>query len=570
MVLFFIRYNCNSGIEKILLKTGLGFGVVGNLIMLLNFLNLASGTGIQILVIILTVLSIPFFFKVIKWTLNCKHNKFLLPAITLPFTVSVFLLSLYFIRSLLPPSGFDALMYHLSTVKLFLKKSGFFHIFFNPQSDFPMLTEMNFMTCLAFGNDIVCRQIDFLFGVLACGSLYLNCKTCNLTHKESFICLSIFLTMTVVIASFTSCDVDMAMAAWISLSVYMARKSLLENSFKALVISSFFAGMALETKIFGIFVLPLLLCTILFYHGFKWRRLVVFMILPLIMALPWYIKSYINRGTIISINTDMINDQGLGLPMGLNIDNSFVSFIINTILRIAISPWSFSIMPSQHQQDTFGPLFIAILPFAFFINISKESRYLLTVACVYVLTILLMEIFFIPGGSSIRYSIVVPLFLIPVCLHILKNLKNCMPAMHKLLCSLLSIQITLGALLLVKRYHTDWIALITNKTRDQYYESIIPQYPAIKFINELPDTNTVMPIYNFYNYLIDKPYICSYRNYSNSKDIDDFDKFGISYIFANNPFDTLSNGNAFPQLNNKQIIFSGNGFYVYKVKRSTF
>jgi hypothetical protein len=77
-----------------------------------------------------------------------------------------------------------------------------------------------------------------------------------------------------------------------------------------------------------------------------------------------------------------------------------------------------------------------------------------------------------------------------------------------------------------------------------------------------------MPVYNFYNYLIDKQYIASYREYRDNNDLlDDFRKKKISYVFANNHFDTTENAKSFEGLPGRELMFSAKGFYLFKIKQ---
>lgn len=561
-----LKYKNDSFAEGLLIKVGLGFGAIGNLIMVLNFLHLASPSMILLSLFIVSVICFFFSISRLKKSSFCFID-LLNDKLLLPFSVLIFLLSLYAARSFLPPSGFDALMYHLSSAQLYLQNHGFFHVFFNPQSDFPMLTEMNYMIGLAMGNDIICRQIDLMMGIVCCGTLFLNCRICSLSNRQILTACIIFLTMPPVISSMCSCDVDLSMAAWICLSVSAARKAIMNNSLGAIIVSAIFAGMAMETKIFGVFILPVLFGTFLLLKNYQWKRFSVLMIVPLLMALPWYIKSLLNRGTFLSISKSLLWDQGLGKPMGLSIENPVLYSLINGVVRFAVAPWTFSIMPSQHQQDMLGPLFISILPLAFLVRLNWEEKYLSFAAIVYLFMTLLMEMLFIPGGASVRYLLMVPLFLIPVCLHIHSKLRTHYPKVHTLLSILITVQILCGAVLLVKRYHKDWIAILMNKSRDEYYQSILPQYPAIRFINESKDHNPVMTIYNYDNYLLKKPYISAPGKYhSREQLLDDLRRYSIGYIYANDVFDTLSNRNAFPELENKQVVFCKNGFYVFKIQ----
>jgi hypothetical protein len=138
---------------------------------------------------------------------------------------------------------------------------------------------------------------------------------------------------------------------------------------------------------------------------------------------------------------------------------------------------------------------------------------------------------------------------------------------YKIVILIIALQISFGSLLLVKRYHKDWIALLTSKSSTDYYESILPEYPAINYINNLQTGPKIMTLYNFDNYLVKKPYITAFRHYTNRGDlIEDIRKYGITHIFANNVLDTTGNATVYPELDTKNTVFSKNGFYVFEIK----
>lgn len=559
------NYTSTSLLEKAVIDISLGFGVSGFLIMLLNF------TGVVSPAIIITLLALSSLFFIRKWIAlliaavrKLSHLNY--HSFDIHFLIPTVLITLYFLRSLLPPSGFDALMYHLSCAQLYFDHGGFFNIFFNPQSDFPMMTEMNYQIGMAFHNDLICRQLSLLADCLACGSMLLFCRYIQLGSKASAVAVSVFLSMPVMIASISSCDVDLPLAAWISLSVYTLLHIDSTSPAKKFLIPAFFAGMAFSTKIFGVFVFPLLIVIVISKKNFAIKNLLTLSLVPLSMGLPWFLKSLIHKGTILSINHSVIHSQGLGLPMGIDVQNPLISVLVNVFLRITASPWTFSLIPSQHQQEMLGPLFIALLPFAFMVKLQPQSKILLQCSGVYLACVLFMEMFFIPAGASIRYVLAVTLFCIPICILIIKELRRYNQLLYKVMLLLIAVQISLGSMLLLKRYHKDWIALLSLKSRDNYYESILPEYPAIKFINDLQSSSKIMTMLNFDNYLIKKPYISNYRHYTNATELtDDLTKNSISHIFANNVLDTTTNAKIFPELTNKKIVFSENGFYVFEI-----
>ncbi len=558
------RYTATP-LERLVLGAGLGFGCVGNLVTLLNFLYLAYPGVILFMLIALTlgVVAIwirqPYNFRWLKPPC-CTRANFLLYG---PLLV---LLALYFLRSLLPPSGFDALMYHLSCARLFLEHHGFYDIYFNPQSDYPMLSEMQYQIGLALGNDRICRLIDFFAGLAACGTIALFSFRFGLGRKGAVAGCMMFLTMTVVVAAYTNCDVDIAMAAWTGLAVYTAMKARDVQSTGLTVVAALFTGMALQTKIFGVFALLPVAIAAGAYRPSAWKRLLLLAGIPLLMALPWYAKALRYTGSILSINRHVIEGQGLGLPMGVNVTSPVISFLIHVPFRILAAPWTFSLMPSQHQQDTLGPFFLMLLPFTLLLKSSGRPLPLIQAGLLYLAEILLMEMLFIPGGASIRYTLPAVLLLIPAGVVVLRDVRRQYLTVGRMIWALIVVQIICGGVLLVKRHHRDWMALLLRKDRVAYYESILPQFPAINYINTTPEVTGVLTTHNFDNYLIEKPYVAAFKQYRSSDAcVADLKRLGISHVLANNYFDTLSNRTAFSFLEGIRTAFYQNGVYVFDV-----
>jgi hypothetical protein len=107
---------------------------------------------------------------------------------------------------------------------------------------------------------------------------------------------------------------------------------------------------------------------------------------------------------------------------------------------------------------------------------------------------------------------------------------------------LVTVSVLFGGAVFIKRYNKEWTALIKQKSRDQYYLSVLPEYDVIRKINSLGSDKKVLLAYNFSEYLIDIPYIAAYRRYESPQEmIDDLKSKNVGYIFANNKFDSLEN-----------------------------
>jgi hypothetical protein len=555
-----------------LVKIGLGFGVFGNLIMLLCFFGWASAPVIKGCTLVLFFASLPFVWMerntVIRhaaWAYSLVRSAH--PALGIALLL---LFAGYALRGLLPPADFDGLMYHLASVKLFLAHCGFYHIYFNPQADFPLLTEMVFMAGLAFGNDILCKTMSFALGVMACGCIAVLCRRHCERPRLVVPALLVFLTLTNTIANLGNCYVDMPMAVWMLLAVLLMELYCESGLLRYAALAGIFGGMAMQTKIFGVIVLPLLFAQVFLVPKKNGSRFTLAsacaVFLPALgLGLPWYIKSFVYNGTVLAIGHSAMVGQGLGNPMGVAAGSPAAYWLINVFGRIAAAPWTFSLFAHQHQSDTLGPLFIAVLPFLLFIEVPVRIRLLLAYAGIYLVEVLLVEMGFIQGGSSIRYSTLVMVLLSPVLVWTVSRMSG-RPGLKRVLSLMVACMVVLGMALFVKRYHKEWKALATLASRDAYYASVLPEYPVIQKINSIRDGAVVMPVYNFSNYLIDAPYIASYRNYADIDEMKrDFKEKNVRYVFGNNVLDTTENRNPFPEIKEKELACSANGFYLYRI-----
>jgi hypothetical protein len=567
-----LRIPFDHRILRVICGYGLGFGVAGNCIMAACFLRCATPAVIGGLVVACTVAGMTQVRSVLDDCTGLMRDAAGLLRSSQPFAGGLLcaLVCGYCARGLLPPTDFDGLMYHLSTAKLYLQHGGFWNIYFNAQSDYPMLTEMHFMIGLALKNDSICKTQSFVLG--AC-TLALIAHLCIERFNEKKIvvpALLVFCTFTAVIANMSNCDVDIPQALWTMLAVCMAEEYFKIRKFRILFLSAIFAGMAVETKVFGIFAVPLLLARI----GLQWndermsgrtfREACMTLFIPVAMGVPWYLKSYLYTGTILSIRHSSIAGQGLAAPMGVTAAGLWY-WILNIPVRILAAPWTFSIFPGQHQSDTVGPLFLAIVPFLFFIKIPRKIKHLALLMLTYWIVVIGMEIGFIQGGASIRYAMTILVGGAPLIAWILHETGG-MPKVNTLLKVPVFCMVVLGSLIFFKRYHKDWLALVTCMTKDRYLTAVLPEYPVIQTINRLQGEKVIMPVYNYSDYLIDRPYITAYRRYASVEDMTaDFREKNIGYIFANDKLDLSANRDAFPEYPGKEAIDSTNGFYLFKL-----
>ena len=184
---------------------------------------------------------------------------------------------------------------------------------------------------------------------------------------------------------------------------------------------------------------------------------------------------------------------------------------------------------------------------------------------IFLAEILFMEMWFIQGGTSIRYSMFLLITGAPLIIWTVNQLGN-YPKVKRILQVIIIGTVCLGSLIFIKRYNKEWLAFLTFQSRDQYFNRILPEYAVITTINRLPKDKVVMPIYNYSDYLLEVPYITAYKRYNSIGEMkEDFKNKNIGYIFSNDKLDVSRNRETFPDLTNKVCIDSTNGFYLFKL-----
>ena len=549
---------------SLIVKFALGFGIIGNILTVMGYLNLYSPPSIIIVLVFATLISLISFSSIIRQlsvVIFSFYNTFF-P--TPGFWLFFFLLITagYMARGLLPPSGFDELMYHLSTVKLYLKEGGFWDIYFNPQSDYPMLSQMHYLAALALGNDIICKSLSSFLFFIHLGLIFLVSRDLSKDKNAAFFSVIIFATLPTIVANASSCYVDIHQSLWSMLALFLLIKYTETGSKGILYTVAFCGGMAVQTKIFGILIIPVLATVHCYCNWLNNGRLIskrilfelsVLVVIPVAMGSLWYYKSMLYNQSFGSI-------KSVSLIPEKNILSSAISFL----RELVTFPWTYTIFPSLHRADTAGPLFLMVLPFLFFVKtINKKINIYLLASLAFMLQLLFIDNFMVKSASG-RYIIFVLALLVPSVPYTLSHLH--FTTQGEFFCISYRIGAFRGAVF-IKRYNKEWIALIKQKSRDEYYLSVLPEYGAIQKINSLGSDKKVLLEYNFSEYLIDIPYIVAYRRYESPCEmINDLNSKNVGYIFANNKFDSLENRISYGEIKEyMEPLYNANGFYLFRI-----
>ncbi len=232
--------------------------------------------------------SISVFGNIKKWLKDLTPlEKFLLGIVLVQILVNL-------IGVLGPETGFDALWYHLTLPKIFLQEGKIFHIsgglFY--YSDMPKLVEMLYIPVLVTGFVTGAKFIHFLFGL---GTLILIYKLSRkfISPKLSLLAIVIFYSNLVVGWQSITAYVDLGRTFFEIFALFYFLIYIEKKNVRFLIFSSICLGLAITTKLFsGLDIATFLLLALFFGKSIKHAFLYV--IISLIVPLPWFIFSYVS------------------------------------------------------------------------------------------------------------------------------------------------------------------------------------------------------------------------------------------------------------------------------------
>lgn len=276
------------------------------LIFVLGILGLLY-KNIIITVSLLYILSI-LFINYKYWKVNISLKKIKLSKLSKVFLSIIFIQGTVNLIGVLGPElSFDALWYHLTIPKVFLENNRIFHIPGNLlyYSDLPKNIDLIYLAFLSFSNEILPKLTHFLFGLLSLYALYkLSRKFLN--QELSFLTCLLFYSNLIVGWQSITAYIDLGLTFFEITTLYLFYEWLEKKEMKYLIYSSVVLGLSLSSKISAVnsLVVFILLTIFVILHRkvtlFKYvKSLFFFVFIPILVALPWFIFSFINTGNPI-------------------------------------------------------------------------------------------------------------------------------------------------------------------------------------------------------------------------------------------------------------------------------
>jgi 4-amino-4-deoxy-L-arabinose transferase-like glycosyltransferase len=458
----------------------------------------------------------------------------------------VLLIASIVILASVPPVSRDALTHHLAIPKLYLKHGHIYEIPHARWSYYPMNLDLLYIIPLFFGNDIIPKYIHFVFALLTAVFIFRYLSK-RLDKVYALLGVVLFLSLPIIVKLSITVYVDLGLIFFSFAALFYFLKWINhEFKLKFLLISAFWCGLALGTKYNGLIVLFLLTLFTIFIYSRNSSAIdkkqpkaigfgMVFMLVAIIVFLPWAIRNYIwTNNPIYPLYNSRFNDEKAesieittsdssnGATEESNIwvrknKGSWGHFAVRKIV-FNEKGWEIALIPLriffQGEDDNpkyfdgrLNPLLFFLPIFAFF-HIRRDSSKLKTEKGVlFAFSILFILYAFFQVDMRIRYIGPVIPALVVLSMLGLKDLTTIVqerfaPNSKKIWLTAVNLAVlsffSLNIFYLVQQYRiVNPLSFIEGRVeRDAYIERYRPEYAAIQFANKhLPDDAKILGIF---------------------------------------------------------------------------
>ena len=295
--------------------------------------------------------------------------------------LALLLFSPALLLSLLPPTTFDALVYHLTLPAVYRQQGSIATIPSTIFSYFPQTVEMLYLACLSVvGVPDGCAAIHVLMGALA--TLAASNLAAQLAGSD---CAGpaalVFASTPAVLLLASEPKNDVAVVLFLSIAVGLALRALETGSVPPLLGLAF--GYALATKhtalyLSAAFLLPWAL-QVVRRRAIGLKPLLLTMIIALAVAGPWYARAYLASGNPVYpglegvFGVSPLQRQGFELPLQRR------EFPLSSLLLMPVrASWG---IEGQGTAANIGPFFLLFVPVALLLRAKVKHGGILLTFC---------------------------------------------------------------------------------------------------------------------------------------------------------------------------------------------
>lgn len=284
--------------ERLVFESALGLGLLGMLVFFMGMFGLLYAPWMVALLaaliafawrelagVVADIISGIRSVRKVKWNAEAVAVAVILPAIALPALI----------RSLAPPLGddWDSLAYHLAIPKLFLNAHSIHYIDFSSHSNFPFIWEMLYTLGMSLGSVSLAKLFHFGAGVILIGAAYSLCRR-YFSNSTGRLAALIVAGIPLLAWESTTAYIDLATALYSLLAVYALLNLTDERDNRWAIAAGLMAGLAAGTKLTALLMIAVVFVWVI--STGKWKTALIAAVLAVIIAAPWYVKSYAYTG----------------------------------------------------------------------------------------------------------------------------------------------------------------------------------------------------------------------------------------------------------------------------------
>ena len=404
------------------------------------------------------------------------------------------------ILGLVPPTARDELIHHLAMPKLYLQAGRIEEIPFALHSYYPMLLDMLYTPFVKWGWDSAPKLIHGLFGFLT-GLLLYSYLARRLSPVYGLLGFFFFVSTPIVLRLSNLAYVDLGLVfystasllcilQWIEAGKIHNPQSAIRNPHSRwLVLAGLSAGFALATKPNGLLVFLLLFLVLAFVLGRGKERgigetaswLILFLVLAFVPFSPWFFKNLSQTGNpVFPFFAGFFGGEG-GVP-SLGVFTKRQLFYGESWWQIAALPlrifFSGQDDNPQYFDGVLNPILIIFLPWVFKGKWLREKKLLFAFAGFFFLYALFLV------DLRIRYILPIVPALVILLVYSIHNiyLRIVQPS---LLFGAVILLLALNGIYLWNYSHkvSPIRYLLAKENREAYLTRMLPDYPAIQYIN---------------------------------------------------------------------------------------
>lgn len=486
-------------LDMFLFSEGLGLGLLGLLVLFLGLSGWLNSTLLWGVMIILTVLAVPVIVPFSK-KITVKRPSALIT------TYLIVMVSLTFTITLLPPTSWDSLSYHLFGPRIYLEAG---HIF--PGVDVyslnnPFLLEMIFLLSMAIRSDISAQLMHFIFIFLLSGMVY-SIAVNGLKLKQGWTAVLLLFTMPMFLhlAPWAYNDLALTFFTLASLYAYVSWQEAKDS--KWLIISGIFAGFSMGFK-YTSFIVPVVIGLLILWKTYRQPKLLlrywlIFGITALLISIAWYAKNWAFTGNPFypyAFNNGIFWDEfranshgGTGTGTGFN------------LLALLQTPYLVTLGINDPSGDGFtGPIFLAFLPIIILYGISKlrhRTPFIYKVLLIYIIAhyaFWLLGVIYSAGLYQGRLLLPALAAMCPLIAWVIDDLRivnHPQFSLQRFINLILAFVLCLSLINQINQWLTynPLLYILGSQTREEYLtDSLGALYVASEFINEELSSDAVV------------------------------------------------------------------------------